>query len=133
MSDWVVVRGSRRSRSTFGDRDICYARTNTVWLYLLFLPFQLADVFNWYTIPGTAVAAFFYLGFIAAGDEIEQPFGYDENDLDLDLFCREVVQVDLHTLTTTPFPNAPPGSHHGDIEINEASTVVDVSLGTHHV
>ncbi|KAF8488259.1 Bestrophin, RFP-TM, chloride channel-domain-containing protein [Gautieria morchelliformis] len=106
---------------------------STVWLYLLFLPFQLADDFNWYTIPGTAVAAFFYLGFIAAGDEIEQPFGYDENDLDLDLFCRDVVQVDLHTLMITPFPNAPTGSHHGDIEINEASTVVDVSLGRHHV
>jgi len=105
---------------------------HTVWLYLFFLPFQLADEFKWYTIPGTAVAAFFYLGFIAAGDEIEQPFGYDENDLDLDMFCREVIKADLHTLTVTPFPNAPMGSHHFDFDINEASTVVDVSLGKHH-
>jgi ion channel-forming bestrophin family protein len=55
-----------------------------------------------------------------------------QNDLDLDLFCREVIQADLHTLTITPFPNAPTGSHHADYEINEASTVVDVSLGRHH-
>ncbi|KAF8589566.1 UPF0187-domain-containing protein [Ramaria rubella] len=106
---------------------------HTVWLYLFFLPFQLADDFNWYTIPGTAVAAFFYLGFIAAGDEIEQPFGYDENDLDLDMFCQEIIKADLHTLTVTPFPNAPMGSHHVDFDINEASTVVDVSLGKHHI
>jgi hypothetical protein len=28
------------------------------------------------TVPGVAVASFLYLGFIAAGEEIEQPFGY---------------------------------------------------------
>ncbi|KAF8523929.1 hypothetical protein BU17DRAFT_63572 [Hysterangium stoloniferum] len=119
-------------------------QSHTVWLYLFFLPFQLAHDFNWYTIPGTAVAAFFYLGFIAAGDEIEQPFdnkpnlsrwsryvGYDDNDLDLDLFCRQVIQADLHTLILTPFPNAPMGSHL-ELNINEASTVADVSLGKHH-
>ncbi|KAF8489486.1 hypothetical protein JB92DRAFT_3148048 [Gautieria morchelliformis] len=134
---------------------------HTVWLCLLFLPFQVANDFKWYTIPGTAVAAFFYLGYIAAseeieqpfgydevrnlhcltfseryiaaGDEIEPPFGYDENDLDLNLFCHEVVQVDLHTLMITPFPNAPTRSHHGDIEINEALNLVNVSLGRHHI
>ena len=46
-----------------------------MWLYLFFLPFQLVDDFGWYTIPGVAVAAFIYLGFLAAGEEIEQPFG----------------------------------------------------------
>jgi len=48
---------------------------STVWIYLFFLPFQLVDDFGWYTIPGVAIAAFIYLGFLAAGDEIEQPFG----------------------------------------------------------
>ena len=42
------------------------------------LPFQMVDQFGWFTIPGVAVAAFFYIGFLAAGEEIEQPFGYDE-------------------------------------------------------
>jgi len=49
---------------------MAHAFSRTVWLYLLFLPFQLAKDFNWYTIPGTAVAAFFYLGFIAAGSSL---------------------------------------------------------------
>jgi predicted membrane chloride channel (bestrophin family) len=46
-----------------------------VWLYLFFLPFQLVGQFQWYTVPGVFVAAFTYLGFLAAGEEIEQPFG----------------------------------------------------------
>jgi putative membrane protein len=48
---------------------------STVWIYLCFLPFQLISQFWWYTIPGVAIAAFIYLGFVAAGEEIEQPFG----------------------------------------------------------
>ncbi|KAI0364984.1 hypothetical protein BV20DRAFT_789411 [Pilatotrama ljubarskyi] len=48
---------------------------HTVWVYLFFLPFQLVDLFAWYAIPGVGIAAFIYLGLIAAGEEIEQPFG----------------------------------------------------------
>jgi ion channel-forming bestrophin family protein len=48
---------------------------STVWVYLFFLPFQLLDQFYWYSIFGVAIAAFIYLGFLAAGEEIEQPFG----------------------------------------------------------
>lgn len=51
---------------------------STVWIYLFFLPFQLIDEFGWSTIPGVCIASFIYLGFLAAGEEIEQPFGYDE-------------------------------------------------------
>jgi len=83
----------------------------TVWLYLLFLPFQLVAEFSWYTIPGVAIASFIYLGFLAAGDEIGQPFGYDENDLDLDLICREMIHADLSRLKETPGVNVFLGSH----------------------
>lgn len=48
---------------------------STVWVYLFALPFQLVDDFGWHTIPGVCVAAFIYLGFVATGEEIEQPFG----------------------------------------------------------
>lgn len=77
----------------------------TVWIYLFFLPFQLIHQFSWYTIPGVALASFIYLGFLSAGDEIGQPFGYDENDLDLDLICREMVHADLARLKKTPGVN----------------------------
>ncbi|EIM91945.1 UPF0187-domain-containing protein [Stereum hirsutum FP-91666 SS1] len=85
---------------------------STVWIYLIFLPFQLVDQFGWSSIPGTAIAAFIYLGFVAAGEEIEQPFGYDENDLDLDMFCKEIVHADIEKLKRTPCTNVFLGSRH---------------------
>ncbi|KIJ90409.1 hypothetical protein K443DRAFT_686786, partial [Laccaria amethystina LaAM-08-1] len=94
----------------------------TVWIYLFFLPFQLVSLFGYYTIPGVAMAAFIYLGFLAAGEEIEQPFGawslllyfrgfnlspgYDDNDLDLDLFCHAIVHADIEQLKASPCLNA---------------------------
>ncbi|KAI0251070.1 Bestrophin, RFP-TM, chloride channel-domain-containing protein [Lactifluus subvellereus] len=78
---------------------------STVWLYLFFLPFQLVPQFAWYTVPGVAIAAFIYLGFVAAGEEIEQPFGYDENDLDLDFICREIIRPDIARLKEMPGGN----------------------------
>ncbi|PPQ93138.1 hypothetical protein CVT25_003519 [Psilocybe cyanescens] len=74
----------------------------TVWLYLFFLPFQLVAIFGYYAIPGVAIAAFIYLGFLAAGEEIEQPFGYDDNDLDLDLFCHLIIHSDIAQLKSSP-------------------------------
>jgi len=74
---------------------------HTVWIYLFTLPFQLVEAFGWHTIPGVAIAAFIYLGFLAAGEEIEEPFGYDQNDLDLDLFCRAIVHAEITQLKST--------------------------------
>ncbi len=55
---------------------LAHARSySTVWIYLFFLPFQLIDLFGYYAILGVCIAAFIYLGLIAAGEEIEQPFG----------------------------------------------------------
>ena len=84
---------------------------HTVWVYLFFLPFQRIGQFGWYTIPGVCIAAFIYLGFLAAGEEIEQPFGYDENDLDLDMFCNEIVRADIERLKRTPNRNVFLGGH----------------------
>lgn len=60
------------------DKLLTLPSVRCVWIYLFLLPFQLVSQFGWYTIPGVGVAAFFYIGFLAAGEEIEQPFGYDE-------------------------------------------------------
>ncbi|KAI0827533.1 Bestrophin, RFP-TM, chloride channel-domain-containing protein [Trametes gibbosa] len=85
---------------------------HTVWIYLFFLPFQLVDLFGWYAIPGVGIAAFIYLGLVAAGEEIEQPFGYDENDLDLDFFCRAIIHADIERLKRVVCPNVFLGAHH---------------------
>jgi len=79
-----------------------------VWLYLFFLPFQLTEPLGYMTILAVAIAAFLYLGFLAAGEEIEEPFGYEENDLDIDLFIRDIIHVDMQTLMSRSCPNSYP-------------------------
>lgn len=77
----------------------------SLWLYLLFLPFQVVGPMGYITIPGTAFASFLLLGFLEIGQEIENPFQYDLNDLDLDYFCLDI-QRQLHEITahTNPDP-----------------------------
>ncbi|KAG5637003.1 hypothetical protein H0H81_006147 [Sphagnurus paluster] len=76
----------------------------TLWLYLTFLP--IYSSFGYYTIPGTALTSFFLLGILQIGQEIENPFDYDLNDLDLDHFCL-YIQRELHEITayTQPDPS----------------------------
>jgi len=76
----------------------------SLWLYLFFLPFQIYKQFVWITIPGTAFASFLLLGFLEIGQEIENPFNYDLNDLDLDYFCL-AIQRELHLITAYPAPD----------------------------
>ncbi|KEP53347.1 bestrophin protein [Rhizoctonia solani 123E] len=99
---------------------------HTVWLYLFFLPFQLTATFGYWTIFGVGIAAFMFLGFLAAGEEIEQPFGYDENDLDLDLFVVEIIHRDLQALTEMwPYETSSHGPRSGESEIRR---VVDAPI-----
>ncbi|KAF7301067.1 hypothetical protein MIND_00670600 [Mycena indigotica] len=79
---------------------------HVVWIYLFLLPFQLVGMFQWHTVPAVMVGSFVYLGFVAAGEEIEQPFGYDDNDLDLDMFCRDIIRQDILCLKQARCLNA---------------------------
>ncbi|KAF7327369.1 hypothetical protein MKEN_00314500 [Mycena kentingensis (nom. inval.)] len=97
---------------------------HTVWLYLFLLPFQLMNDFSWHTVPAVAIGAFIYLGFVAAGEEIEQPFGYDENDLDLDLFCEDIIKVDIESLKAAPCLNAWLAPHERDVVNGRESGLV---------
>ncbi|PBK97795.1 UPF0187-domain-containing protein [Armillaria gallica] len=76
----------------------------SLWIYLFLLPFQIFDSFKYLTIPGTAFSSFLLLGFLEIGQEIENPFNYDLNDLDLDGFCLSI-QRELHEITAHPLPD----------------------------
>ncbi|KAG8935164.1 hypothetical protein FRC01_007397 [Tulasnella sp. 417] len=69
------------------------------------LPFQLWIPFKYLTIPATAIATFVFFGFLVAGEEIENPFGYDKNDLNLDHFTYNIIRVELNALTSRPPPD----------------------------
>jgi len=75
-----------------------------MWLYLFFLPFQIVAAYGFLVIPATAFAAFLLLGFLEIGQEIEDPFGYDLNDLAVDDFCLAIAR-ELHEITAHPAPD----------------------------
>ena len=59
-------------------------------LYCLALPFQMVKDLQWWTIPVVGVVAFALFGIEAIGLEIENPFGYDANDIPLDRLCQKL-------------------------------------------
>ncbi|WOO83045.1 UPF0187 protein [Vanrija pseudolonga] len=74
------------------------------WIYCLALPFQLyASNFKWITVPATVVTTYIVMGYASIAEEIENPFGYDKNDLNLGYFCREIIAKELDAITSTPF------------------------------
>jgi len=61
-----------------------------VTLYVWTLPFTLVPELGWLTIPAIFLIAFVLFGVEAIGAEIENPFGYDKNDLPLDEYCKDL-------------------------------------------
>ncbi|HYW18767.1 MAG TPA: bestrophin family ion channel [Nodularia sp. (in: cyanobacteria)] len=57
-------------------------------LYCCLLPFQLVENLEWWTGLIVALISFTLFGIEAIGLEIENPFGYDANDLPLDAICH---------------------------------------------
>lgn len=74
-------------------------------VYCFFLPFQLWPTLKYVTIPGTIIASFVFFGFLVAGEEIENPFGYDKNDLNLDHFTSGIIRNELAAISGTPTPD----------------------------
>ncbi|KAI9328775.1 Bestrophin, RFP-TM, chloride channel-domain-containing protein [Zopfochytrium polystomum] len=62
----------------------------TLLVYLLSLPFQIVPSIFWATIPSVFIASFTLLGIEAIGGEIENPFGFDPNDLPQDLYTDDI-------------------------------------------
>lgn len=59
-------------------------------IYCLLLPFQLIKDLGWGTGLFVALISFTLLGIEEIGLEIENPFGYDTNDLPLDDICQTI-------------------------------------------
>ena len=59
-------------------------------IYCFALPFQFVQALDLFTIPTVGIISFALLGIEDIGVEIENPFGYDRNDLPLDKFCQEL-------------------------------------------
>ncbi|QOY94825.1 bestrophin family protein [Massilia sp. UMI-21] len=68
----------------------------TAYLYCFLLPFGLVDTIGFMTPVVVAIVAYTFFGLDALGDELEEPFGMEANDLPLDAICR-TIEIDLRS------------------------------------
>lgn len=61
-----------------------------VILYVWTLPLTLVADLHWLTIPAIFLISAVLFGVEGIGAEIENPFGYDRNDLPLDAYCKDL-------------------------------------------
>ena len=60
----------------------------TAYLYCFLIPFSLASSVGWFSPFVAALVAYVFFGLDALSQELENPFGNEENDLPLDALCR---------------------------------------------
>ncbi len=82
-------------------------------LYCFTLPFVLVEPLHWWTVGGTLLVAFVFFGIEEIGVEIEDPFGFDENDLPLERFCQ-TIEGNLLAVMDPAEPKPWPTSGNGD-------------------
>ncbi|MEB3274609.1 MAG: bestrophin family protein [Prochlorothrix sp.] len=63
-----------------------------IFIYCLTLPFRIVPDLGWWAIPIMAFVSFLLMGVEEVGRELENPFGYDVNDLPLDDLCQTIVR-----------------------------------------
>ncbi|MFD2933986.1 bestrophin family protein [Spirosoma flavum] len=73
-----------------------------ITMYLLLMPFVLAETYQYFTILATMFAAYALLGVEMIGDEIEEPFGLDCNDLPLNQISQ-TIRRNMHEILTGEF------------------------------
>lgn len=74
-----------------------------ITMYLLLVPLVLVDTYAYFTILATTFAAYALLGVEMIGDEIEEPFGLDCNDLPLNQISQ-TIRRNMHEILTGPQP-----------------------------
>lgn len=62
----------------------------TAYMYCFLLPFGLVDSIGFMTPLVVAIVTYTFFALDALGDEIEEPFGLEPNDLPLDAICRSL-------------------------------------------
>jgi putative membrane protein len=66
----------------------------------------MAEPLGWLTPIFTAIVSYTFFGLDAIGDELEDPFGRDENDLPIDALVRVIEREVLSALGATQLPPA---------------------------
>jgi len=85
-----IVGGCERIRNTRIAKSYRTFARQCVFLYLATLPWGIVHHFSLWTVPLTAIISYFMLGMEIVAENTEEPFGHDEDDLDLEALCRVI-------------------------------------------
>lgn len=76
----------------------------TIYIFCLLLPFALAEPLGWLAPLFTTIVSYTFFGLDAIGNELEDPFGRDENDLPTDALVRTLERDVLGALGHSELP-----------------------------
>ncbi|HWU04679.1 MAG TPA: bestrophin family ion channel, partial [Novosphingobium sp.] len=81
----------------------------TAHVFCLTLPFALAGNLGWWVLLPGLLVGYTFFGLDALGDQLEEPFGTEPNDLPIDALVRVIERDALSALGggTVPPPLAP--------------------------
>ncbi len=108
-----IQGGCERIRATPIPHSYTILIHRIVALYVFALPFGLVDTLHYLTPLIVVLVAYTFLGLDAVGDELEDPFGEDLNDLPLSTISR-MIEINLRQTLgeqDVPSPLAPVDGH----------------------
>ncbi|NVZ22507.1 bestrophin family protein [Pseudomonas costantinii] len=76
----------------------------TIYLFCILLPFAMAEPLGWLTPVFTAIVSYTFFGLDEIGDDLEDPFGFDENDLPCNAIVRTLEREILAALGESDLP-----------------------------
>ena len=75
-----------------------------IMLYVAILPFTVITAFGYFTIPAVLLASYILVGLEMIGEEIEEPFGLERNDLPLNQLSQ-LIRVNVHDILQIHLPH----------------------------
>ncbi len=74
-----------------------------ILLYVAVLPFTIIDFYGYLTIPAVLVTSYILVGLEMIGEEIEEPFGVERNNLPLSQLSQ-LIRVNVHDILQINLP-----------------------------
>jgi putative membrane protein len=74
-----------------------------ITVFIMVMPLVLVDSCGWWMVPITMIGAYAMVGLEMIGNEIENPFGYDSNDLPITQLSNKI-RVSVHDLLGVELP-----------------------------
>ena len=75
-----------------------------IMLYVGVLPFTVIEAYGYLTIPAVLLTSYILVGLEMIGEEIEEPFGLERNDLPLNQLAQ-LIRVNAHDILQIDLPN----------------------------